>query len=206
MAIADGTLIYWNNYDHQVYAVAKGPSATSVTASPKVSVHGTRVLVEGSVIDISPGTKQTEQAARFPHGVPAVSDESQSKWMSYVYMQKGRPADATGVEVVISVLDPNGNVYDVGTTTSDSNGMFKLSFDPLVPGDYTVVASFAGSKSYYGSYAESAFTVEEAPQPTPEPTPEPASAADLYFVPATIGIIIAIVVVGLVLVLMLRKR
>jgi len=206
MAIADGTLIYWNNYDHQVYAVARGPSATTVTASPKVSVHGTKVLVEGTVMDISPGTKQTEQAARFPYGVPAVSDESMSKWMSYVYMQKARPADATGVEVVITVLDPNNNCYEVDRTTSDSNGMFKLSFDPLVPGDYTVIASFAGSDSYWGSYAETAITVEEAPQPTSEPTPAPQSAADMYFIPMSIGIIIAIIIVGVLVVLMSRKR
>ena len=206
MAIADGTLIYWDNYDHTVKAIARGPSATTVAASPKVSVDGDTVLVEGSVIDISPGTKQTEQAARFPDGVPAVSDESMSDWMSYVYMQKARPSDATGVEVVISVLDPNDNFYEVGRATSDSNGMFKMSFVPLVPGDYTVIASFAGSKAYWGSYAESAISVEDAPQATPEPTPQPASMADLYFIPSVIGIIIAIVVVGLLLFLLLRKR
>jgi hypothetical protein len=60
-------------------------------ASPKISVHGNNVLVEGTVIDISAGTKQHVQAARFPHGVPAVSDESMGEWMEYVYMQKPRP-------------------------------------------------------------------------------------------------------------------
>jgi outer membrane protein assembly factor BamB len=88
MAIADGTLVYWNNYDHQVYAVAKGPSTTTVTASPKTSVNGASVLIEGSVMDISAGTKQKEQAARFPDGVPAMSDADMDDWMSYVYMQK----------------------------------------------------------------------------------------------------------------------
>jgi hypothetical protein len=121
-------------------------------------------------------------------------------------MQKARPSDATGVEVVISVLDPNDNFYEVGRATSDSNGMFKMSFVPLVPGDYTVIASFAGSKAYWGSYAESAISVEDAPQATPEPTPQPASMADLYFIPSVIGIIIAIVVVGILLFLLLRKR
>jgi parallel beta-helix repeat protein len=42
--------------------------------------------------------------------------------------------------------------------------------------------------------------------PTPSPTPPSASIADMYFVPATIGIIIAIVAVGAVIVLMFRKR
>ncbi|MBT0160638.1 PQQ-binding-like beta-propeller repeat protein, partial [Candidatus Bathyarchaeota archaeon A05DMB-2] len=30
--VADGVLTYWNNYDHQVYAVGKGPSAMTVEA------------------------------------------------------------------------------------------------------------------------------------------------------------------------------
>ena len=77
-ATADGVLIYWNNYDAQIYAIGKGPSSTTVTASPKVSALGSSVLIEGTVIDISAGTQQNEQAARFPNGVPAVSDASPS--------------------------------------------------------------------------------------------------------------------------------
>ena len=72
---------------------------------------------------------------------------------------------------------------------------------------YSVKASFAGSNSYYGSFAVSSpFVVEEAPEPTPSPTPMPESIADVYFVPAVAGIIVALVVVGVVLVLLLRKR
>jgi hypothetical protein len=36
MAITDGTLIYWNNYEHQVYAVAKSPCAVTISASPNI--------------------------------------------------------------------------------------------------------------------------------------------------------------------------
>jgi len=79
-------------------------------------------------------------------------------------------------------------------------------WEPPVPGKYIVQASYAGSESYWPSHAETAFGVTEAPAATPEPTPEPASLADMYIVPGIIGIIIAIVVVGLVLILMLRKR
>ncbi len=204
--VADGFLVYLNLYDSQIYCVGKGPSATTVTAAPKVSVHGDSVLVEGSVIDIAAGTKQDEQAARFPYGVPAVSDESMSAWMEYVYMQKPRPSNATGVGVTLSVLDPNNNCYEIGTVTSDANGMYKLLWEPLVPGEYTVIATFAGSESYWPSYAETAVGVTEAPEATPPPTPEPASAAELYFVPMSIGILIAIVAVGLVIILMLRIR
>ena len=86
--LADGTLVYYNYYDNQIYAIAKGPSQTTVTASPKVSTFGDKVLVEGMVTDISVGTQQTEQAARFPNGIAAVSDASQAAWMEYVYMKQ----------------------------------------------------------------------------------------------------------------------
>jgi hypothetical protein len=129
-----------------------------------------------------------------------------SEWMLYVYKQFARPANVTGVEVVVSVLDPNNNCYEVGRATSDSDGFFSCAFTPPVPGKYTIYASFAGSKAYYGSSAETAINVEEAPAATPEPTPTPASVADMYFLPVSTGIIVAIVVIGLVIILMLRKH
>jgi len=204
--VADGFFAFLNCYDMQIYCVGKGPSATKVTAAPKVSVHGSSVLVEGTVIDTAAGTEQEEQAARFPHGVPAVSDESMSDWMEYVYMQKPRPTEVTGVEVVIEVLDPNNNYYEVGRTTSDASGMFHCAFTPEVPGEYTVIASFEGSESYWPSFAETAINVEEAPAATPAPTPTPAPMTDTYVMGFGIGMIIAIVVVGLLLFLLLRKR
>ena len=205
-SLADGFATFYNGYDDQVYCVGRGPSATTVTAGPKVSVEGSSVLVEGMVIDTAAGTNQNEQAARFPDGVPVISDADMTDWMGYIYQQKPLPTDATGVEVIISVLDPNNNCYEVARTTSDLSGFYSVDFTPEVPGKYTVIASFAGSNAYWPSHAETAIRVEEAPAATPEPTPEPASIADIYILPATIGIIIAIVVVGLVLILMLRKR
>jgi hypothetical protein len=206
-ALADGIIATLNTYDNRIYAFGKGPSATVVSAAPKVVMHGDGVLVEGKVTDISPGTEQYALRARFPDGVPAVSDESMSDWMLHVYNQFKRPADAVGVEVVVEVLDPNGNYYEVGRTTSDSDGFFKAAFTPEVPGEYTVIARFLGSKSYYGSYAKTAINVEMSRAPTPPPTPAPASMADLYFLPMSIGMIIAIVVVIILLALiLLRKR
>jgi hypothetical protein len=204
--LADGTLVYYNYYDNQLYAVAKGPSQTTVTATPKVSYNGDKVLVEGTVTDVSVGTKQTEQAARFPAGVPVISDASQSAWMEYVYMDQERPTNATGVPVVLSVIDPNGNYQVVGTTSSDSNGAFALAFTPQIAGQYVVYATFAGSGSYYGSHAETAIYVDEAAATaTPMPTAAP-SAADLYFIPAVVGIIIAIVIAAAAIVLVLKKK
>jgi hypothetical protein len=202
--IGDSIVVLHNAYDNQVYAFGKGPSQTTVAMS--YTGDGSSVMVQGTVTDVSPGTEAANRKLRFPNGVPAVSDESMSHWMQYVYQQFPRPTNATGVEVVINVLDPNGNYYEVGRTTADADGFFKLSFEPPVPGEYTVIACFEGSKSYWPSHAKTAFSVAEAPAATPAPTPAPASIADTYFVPATAGIIIAIVIVGAVLILMLRKR
>jgi outer membrane protein assembly factor BamB len=205
-AIADGTLVYWNNYDHQVYAVGKGPTTMTASAAPKVTEFGSSLIVEGSVMDISAGTEQEEQARRFPKGVPAVSEESMPHWMEYVYMQKARPANATGVEVQIDVMDANGNYRNIGSTTSDASGFYSFEWTPDIPGKYTVYATFAGSEGYWGSFAETAFSVAEAPEATPPPTEPPAPATDMYVLGSTAGIIIAIVAVGLVIILMLRKR
>ncbi|TRO48480.1 hypothetical protein E2P60_00940 [Candidatus Bathyarchaeota archaeon] len=204
--LADGFFVYYNFYDNAVYSVGKGPSETKVAASPAVTSEGSSVLITGTVMDISAGTKQSEQSARFPGGVPAVSDESMSDWMEYVYMQKPRPTDVTGVTVTINVLDSNNNHRTIGTTTADADGFFSFDWQPDIPGKFTVYATFAGSESYWPSHAVTAFTVDAAPAATAEPTPVPASAADLYFLPMSIVTIVAIIVIGLVLILMLRKR
>jgi outer membrane protein assembly factor BamB len=204
--IADGFILGLNFFDAQIYSFGKGPSATIVTASPKVSAHGNKVLIEGRVTDVSPGTTQLEQDLRFPNGVPAMSDEDMSAWMEYVYMQQAKPSDSKGVEVVLSVLDPNNNYYEVGNTTSDGSGTFSYAFTPEVPGKYTVIATFAGSKSYWPSNAETAIYVDEAPSSTPAPTPAPATMTDTYVLGIGAAAIIAIVVIGLVIILMLRKR
>lgn len=204
--LADGTLCYYNYYDNSIYAIAKGPSQTTVTASPKVSTYGDKVLVEGTVTDISAGTRQNEQAARFPNGVPAVSDASQAKWMEYVYMKQAKPTDATGVPVTISVLDSNGNYRNIGPTTSDASGKFAFTWTPDIPGDFTVIATFAGSESYYASYDEAFFTVDN-PAPTASPYPVTIlPPTEMYFGISTVAIIIAIAIVGFVIVMQLRKR
>jgi hypothetical protein len=201
--IADSTAVIFSTYDNRIYAVGKGPSATTVTASPEVSVHGSSVLVKGTVTDVSPGTKDSVLQMRFPNGVPAVSDECIGEWMKYVYIQFPRPANVTGVEVVISVLDPNNNCYEVARTTSDASGFFSAAFEPLVPGKYTVIATFEGSKAYWSSFAETAINVEEAPAATPEPTPVPQEPVGTYFTVSTVLIIAAIAIVAF---LILRKR
>ncbi len=205
-ALADGYLTYLNCYDMQIYCIGKGPSATTIEAPKQAIKQGDSLVISGSVTDLAAGTKQKEQAARFPNGVPAVSDESQGDWMAYVYMQKPRPTNATGVQVTISVVDANDNYREIGKVTSDADGFYSFSWKPDIEGKYTVYASFGGSESYWPSHAVTAFAVDPvAPTPTPSPAPE-KSMADLYFIPAIAGLLVAIVVVGLLTILTLRKR
>ncbi len=205
-AIADGEVIYNNLYDSQIYAIGKGPTVTTVQAPNIAAAFNTPVVITGSVMDISAGTQQAEQAARFPNGLAAVSEDSMGAWMEYVYMQKPRPTNATGVEVTLSVVDANGNNRVIGTATSVADGFFHYTWVPDIPGDYTVLATFAGSEGYWPSHAMTAFTVMQEAEATPAPTPTPASMTETYFVPSVIGIIVAIAVVGALILLMLRKR
>jgi outer membrane protein assembly factor BamB len=201
--IGDSIIATQDTYDQRIYAIGKGPTATTITAPDTVQPLGKPVIVKGMVTDISPGTEEYARTARFPNGVPAVCDANMSEWMLYVYKQFERPTDVVGVDVIVSVVDPNNNCYEVGRATSDESGMFKVMFTPLVPGEYTVIASFEGSGAYYGSYAQTAVGVEEAPAATPAPTPTPAPMTDAYVTGFGIAIIIAIAIVG---VLLLRRR
>jgi hypothetical protein len=205
-AIADGYFTYLNLYDHQIYTIGKGPSAISVDAPMAAISQGSSLVIRGSVTDISAGTKQATQATIFPNGVPAVSDDSMSSWMEYVYMQKPKPTNATGVSVSIDVIDSNGNHRNVGSTTSDANGFYSMQWTPDIPGMYTVIASFLGSESYWPSHAETAVAVDAvAPTPT-SVTPAPQSTADTFFVPAFAALIIAIIIGFALTILLLRKR
>ena len=203
---ADGFFVFLNCYDMRVYSVGKGPSAMTVEAPMSSFDLGRSVIIRGTVTDISAGTKQDEQAARFPNGVPAMSDESQGRWMEYVYMQKPKPTNATGVKVSIDVVDQNGNYRNIGTTTSDSSGMFSYTWKPDIEGTYNVVATFAGSESYWPSHAETSFVVDPSPA-TASPYPEIVlPPTEMYLMGATAAIIVAIAIVGVLLALMLRKR
>jgi hypothetical protein len=202
-AIADGILLDPNGYDARLYAYGKGRSATTVTTPETTQPLGTQILIKGTVTDQSPGQTCLGIPAA---GTPAIADEYMTPWMEYLYMQQPKPSNATGVEVTLDVIDANNNYRNIGTATSDANGFYSFAWEPDIPGKYTVIATFAGSESYYRSSSETAFNVEEAPAASPEPTPQSASMTDLYFIPSVVGIIIAIAVVGVVLILLLRKR
>ena len=179
-AFADGYMLQWNSYDNQIYSVGKGPTKTTVSAPQTALPTGTTVLISGRVTDESPGTKDSDRTARFPNGVPAIADGGMSKWMEYLYMQQPKPTDATGVQVHLTAIDPNGNFQDIGTTTSNSLGDYALTWTPPVPGLYTITAAFVGSESYFGSEAGTSFVVSStaaAAVVTPVPTVPSQSAA-----------------------------
>ena len=205
--IASGYLVADNTYDQQLYCYGKGPSQLTVTAPQESIELGRSLVISGSVTDISAGTKQNEQAADFPNGVPAISDASMSQWMEYVYMQKPMPTNVTGVPVTLSVIDSNGNYRQIGTVNSDSSGMFHLQWTPDITGSYTVIANFAGSNSYYPSSAEAFFAADQsAPTSSPYPIVN-LPPTGMYIAAAAIAIIIVIIIVGAILsMLMLRKR
>ncbi|MCK5628236.1 hypothetical protein KAI12_02105, partial [Candidatus Bathyarchaeota archaeon] len=176
-AIADGILVWSNTYDNQIYAFGKGQTAVTVEAPLTAVPDGTGVMIRGTVTDQSPGAKDT----------PAIADASMSEWMQYLYMQFPMPMDATGVPVTLDAVGPDGSFISIGTVNSDASGMFKKMWTPPSEGEYTIIATFAGSGAYWSSYAETSLGVS-AESTTLE------SSYDLYILVAVI-ILIAIVLI-----------
>jgi len=129
---------------------------------------GSSVLIDGTVMDVSPGTEDITLKSRFSKGVPAVSDESMSDWMLYVYKQFPRPEDVEGVNVTLHIQDPHGDYYSA-TVTSDRNGVFSHMWAPDIVGEYHVTAMFEGSNAYYPSQETTTFGVDQAPEAYPQP-------------------------------------
>jgi hypothetical protein len=194
-AIADGVMVVDNAYDMQLYAFSKGPTATTVSVSMSPVVNGSATVIQGTVTDQSPGAK----------GTPAIGDAYMKPWMEYLYMQQPMPQNATGVGVQLQAVGSDGTVTDIGTVTSDGFGNFKYMWTPPTTGTYSILATFAGSNSYYASYAETALGVSAAP-----PAPAPAAEQVLPdYTPMFAGIIAAVVIVAILVVytlLTVRKQ
>ncbi len=185
-SISNGYLTAVNSYDQKIYTFGKGPSATSVSVTPKVSTSGATVLIEGTVTDQSPGQKDT----------PCVSDGDQTAWMEYLHMQKPMPTHVTGVPVKLSAHRADGSSIDIATVMSDNTG-FKYAWTPTDNDLYTIVATFDGTEAYGNSYATTAVSVGAA-----SVTPSENSAAgpiDSYIIIATIVILIAIAIAIVIL-------
>ena len=206
-AMADGYSNWFNGFDNRIYTVGRGPSTLTVSAPDLSAASNQPAVIKGTVFDISAGSKQTEQAGRFPNGIPVASDANMTSWMGYVYQQMPLPINFKGVEVTISVVDTNNNQRVIGTATTDATGQYNLVYTPEIPGKYFVIATFAGTNGYWPSTATTAFNVME-PAPTANPAPiQEKSAADLYFVPAIAGLFVLVAIIGIVIIiLVLRKR
>ena len=205
--LGDSIIATQDTYNQQIYAIGKGPSKLTVSA-PNIGVpQGSSVILSGTVTDVSPGTNDIQLTTRFPNGVPAISDDSQSDWMLYVYKQFNKPTNATGVDVTLIALDSNNNYREIGTAITDASGTYSMQWTPDIPGKYTIFASFAGSGAYYGSSAQTAIGVD-APLETATPTvtEQPVSIADQYFIPAISGLFVAIVVAIALILVSLKKR
>jgi hypothetical protein len=176
IGVADGYLVSYNIYDGQVYCFGKGPSQTTVNAPMNTVQLGSSVTITGSVTDECAGAQQLVAEGKFK-SIPAISDEDQTAWMEYLYMQQSKPTDAQGVTVKLSAIDPNGNYQDIGEVTTDIWGNFGTNWVPPVPGVYQIVAEFAGSAAYGKSSASTYFTVDEAASPSAAIEPEPTTPA-----------------------------
>jgi outer membrane protein assembly factor BamB len=204
--ISDSRILYLDNHDNQIYCLGKGPSATTVSAPQTVPSLGSSVTITGTVTDDTPsGRHNVAGSLDFAlKGTPAISDDDMTAWMEYLFQQRPIPANAKGVEVTLDAIDPNSNFIHIGTVTSDLTGAYGFVWEPEVPGTYQIIATFAGSKSYGSSFAQTYIGVGEAPPVVAEPQPEPAQPPlDMYLLYATIAIIIAVAIVGL---LLLRKK
>ena len=177
------------------------------------------VLIEGSVTDQSPGAK----------GTPVISDNDMTAWMQYLYKQQAMPTNAKGATVQLTAFDPNGNIENIGTAVSDTNGNYGISWTPPVPGTYKIIATFSGSNSYYSSDATTYLAVGKAaaspqasgtpaptattpstvtPTPSPQVTTTPVPPPSSPGMPTTYIVIavVAIIVVVAAAALALRRR
>ena len=199
-AIADGYVAFSDAYDGYMYVIGKGESATTVEA-PKTEVTlGQSIMITGTILDQSPGQIDT----------PCVSKESMTTQMEYLHMQF--PIDGiyhnvtmTGVPVMLTAMDTNGNSVNIGTVTSSAYyGTFELAWKPPTEGTYQIIATFAGDDSYGSSGASTAITVGQAPAVSVTPTPISFDTINTNVSTTIIGcaiaIIIAVAIVGLLVV------
>ncbi len=204
--MGDGIIATQDTYTQQVYAIGKGPSQTTVeTAMAGVTVNS-QVVIAGTVMDVSPGTTSSAISMRFPNGVPAVSDESMSNWMLYVYKQFEQPSTVTGVTVSIDAVDPNGNYVHLGDATTDSSGYYSIVVQPELEGTYRVYATFGGTAGYYSSYAETTIAVQQAAQPSQTTQQINFDAINTTIMTGLVATGIAIIIAIAIAVVLLRKR
>ena len=208
VSIAGGILVAPNECDGQIYAFGLGPTKMTVRAPDVGVTTSAPITITGTITDVSAGSQQQVVAANFPNGLPCVSDASMTQFMEAVYEQQAMPTNITGVPITLSVLDSNGNYRQIGTTTSSPSGTFGFTWTPDIPGDYTVYANFAGTQSYFRSFAQNSLVATSAPTSAPTAVVEQISlgTTQMYVIGIGVAIIVAIAIVGALIMITLRKR
>ena len=197
MVINDSRIIYLDHHDDNIYSLGKGPSATTVSAPQTNPPLGSSVTIIGTVTDQTDSGRINVAGSRdfTLKGTPAISDASMEAWMEYMFQQRPKPTNATGVLVQLNAVDPNGNYIHIGNVTSDLTGAYGQVWKPEVPGTYQIIATFEGSGAYGSSSAQTYMGVSEA-NPTASPIPVAAQPpTEMYFALSTAAIIITIVVI-----------
>lgn len=200
--VADGYLTATNYYDGYMYIFGKGRSATTVTTSPAVIARGATVMIQGTVMDMSPGEPNT----------PCVSKDSMATEMEYLSMQ--HPIDGiwhnitmTGVPVSLTAIDSKGTCTEIGTVTTNAYyGTFSFAWTPPNQDTYTIAASFAGDDSYGSSGAGTAVSVGAAPA-TPQTPQYPTPVDNTMLLYGILAAVVIAILIGLIAIaLVLRKR
>jgi len=169
--IANGILWYASILDGSIWFIGKGETETTVSAPQTTVALGTGVLIQGIVMDKVPGRPTQTLATSY---IPAVSDDSQVGLMEFLWNGKPLWTNMAGVPVTLTAIAQNSAVTPIATVTSDASGHYNYVWNPPAEGTYTIVAGFAGSDSYYSSYAETGLSVGAAsvsPNVTPTPIP-----------------------------------
>jgi outer membrane protein assembly factor BamB len=180
--IADSLLLANNDYDGLLYCFGQGPTSVQISVSPTAVANGSSVFIEGFVLDQSPGQP----------GTPCISDENMTAYMQFLHMQQPCPSTIIGVPVELRAITSSGSIIEIvkTSTPTDLYGHFSYIWTPPSPGEYTIVARFLGTDSYFPSYQATGITVGSV-SPTPTLENEPAGPD---YTPIFAGIIAAIAV------------
>jgi hypothetical protein len=170
-------------------------------------------MITGTVTDqTSSGRNNVAGSLDFTlKGTPAISDSYMEAWMEHMFQQRPIPSNATGVQISLDTIDPNGNYFHLGNVTSDITGTYSLKFTPQVSGTYQIMATFAGSNSYGPSFAQTYLAVSDTaatPPSTAKAQTNLVTTGDLitYMTVGVVAIIIAIAIGFTIAILTLKKR
>ena len=126
--------------------------------------------------------------------------------MEYVYMQFPQPTDTAGVPIRIQVVDPDNEYAWIGTAPSAPYGNYAYSFIPQKEGLYSIIATFDGTESYWGSETTTYLGVGPAITPSSPITPEPQPGTPLITTEVALILIVAIAAVAIIAFLLLKRK